>query len=50
MTPVDLRAVEQRVTASVSGWDDEDVAVRVSADDDRLHVTVTSRHPSTHCV
>jgi hypothetical protein len=48
MSAMDLDEVRRQVTERVAGWDDEDVAVRVEQGRHPLHVTVSSRHPSTY--
>jgi hypothetical protein len=48
MTAIDIDEVRRQVTERVTGWDDEDVAVRVEQGRHPLHVTVSSKHPSTY--
>lgn len=49
MTVVDLDEVRLRVTKRAGGWDDEEVAVRVEQTAGHpLHVTISSKHPSTY--
>jgi hypothetical protein len=48
MNAIDFDEVRHQVTARVAGRDDEDVAVRVEQGRHPLHVTVSSRHPSTY--
>ena len=48
MNAMDVDEIRRSVTAAVKEWDDEDVAVRVETARHPLHVTVSSRHPSTY--
>src|SRR3954451_1709783 len=48
MSAMDVDEIRRRVTSAVVEWDDEDVAVRVETARHPLHVTVSSRHPSTY--
>jgi hypothetical protein len=48
MSAMDVDEIRRRVTSAVMEWDDEDVAVRVETAHHPLHVTVSSRHPSTY--
>src|SRR3954452_18055658 len=48
MNTIDFDEVRRQVTARVAEWDDEDVAVRVAQGRHPLHVTVSSKHPSTY--
>src|SRR4051812_25924940 len=48
MSAMDVDEIRLRVTSAVMECDDEDVAVRVETARHPLHVTVSSRHPSTY--
>ena len=48
MSAMDVDEIRRRVTSAVMEWDDEDVAVRVEQGRHPLHVTVSSKHPSTY--
>src|SRR3954464_11795450 len=48
MSAMDVDEIRRRVTSAVMEWDDEDVTVRVETAHHPLHVTVSSRHPSTY--
>src|SRR3712207_3120098 len=48
MNAIDTDEVRRRVTERVTSWDGEDVAVRVEQGRHPLHVTVSSKHPSTY--
>lgn len=49
MTAIEPDEVWRRVTSEVAGWDDEDVYVRVEQTARHpLHVTISSKHPSTY--
>jgi hypothetical protein len=48
MNTIDFDEVRRQVTERVAGWEEEDVAVRVDQGQHPLHVTVSSKHPSTH--
>src|SRR3954451_24652840 len=48
MSAMDVDEIRRRVTSAVMEWDDEDVAVRVETARHPLHVTVSSKHPSTY--
>ncbi|MGY1753814.1 hypothetical protein [Blastococcus sp. SYSU D01042] len=49
MSAIDLREVRRQVAERVASWADEDVAVRVETTERHpLHVTISSKHPSTY--
>lgn len=49
MSGMDPDEVRRQVAERVAGWDDEDVAVRVEQTArNPVHVTISSRHPSTY--
>jgi hypothetical protein len=47
MNAIDFDEVHRQVTERVAEWNDEDVAVRVEQGLHPLHVTISSKHPST---